>query len=116
MMPGAFTVDELLSAVRGLDATVGTATVYRSVAHLEESSWIERVGERAGSALFARCPAEDHHHHLVCTSCGKIAPAACPLEGDLTKTAERAGFLVTEHHVTLYGLCSSCRIDSGGAS
>lgn len=105
----AFTVDELAVRARGIDSTIGTATVYRAVANLDESDWIERVGERNGSVLYARCHAEEHHHHLVCTGCGRIEPAACPLDAGLTEAAARAGFLLTDHEVTLYGLCQTCR-------
>jgi len=109
---GAFTIDELASRVRRMDRTTGTATVYRAVAHLEESGWVERVGERGGSALYARCGAEEHHHHLVCTGCGRIEPAACPLDAGLAEEAERAGFLLTDHEVTLYGLCAACQTET----
>lgn len=113
-LPGAFTVDELASRVRLMDTTTGTATVYRAVAHLEQSGWVERVGDRRGSALYARCGAEDHHHHLVCTGCGRVEPAGCPLDAGLAQAAERAGFLLTDHEVTLYGLCPTCRTTGGG--
>ena len=108
-MGGAFTVDDLAVAARRCDATVGVATVYRAVAALEESGWLERVGERSGSALFARCSAGDHHHHhLICTSCGRIEPADCPLEVIASNLKTASGFVVTGHDVTLYGLCPDC--------
>lgn len=108
-LPGAFTIDELAMRARGIDSTIGTATVYRGVANLEESDWLERVGERNGSVLYARCHAEEHHHHIVCTGCGRIEPATCPLDAGFLETAARAGFVLTDHDVTLYGLCPSCR-------
>lgn len=108
-MTGAFTVEELTSRVRRADANTGVATVYRAVASLEGSGWLARVGERNGSALYARCDAEEHHHHLVCTGCGRVEPATCPLDTGLRDAAERAGFLLTDHDVTLYGLCPTCR-------
>ena len=112
-MPGAFTVEELAARVREADATVGVATVYRAVSSLEASGWIERVGGRNGSSLYARCSAEDHHHHLVCTGCGRTEPAVCPLDAGLAAAAERAGFLLTDHDVVLYGLCADCRPGGG---
>jgi len=42
-----------------IEGATGTATVYRAVAVLLGSGWLERVGERGGSALFARCSAGD---------------------------------------------------------
>jgi Fur family ferric uptake transcriptional regulator len=107
-MDGAFRVDQLTAAVRRLRPATGTATVYRAVAALEASGWLERVGERDGTALFARCHASDHHHHLVCTGCGATVPTACPLDERVSRSAVEAGFLMTAHEVRLYGLCAQC--------
>ena len=110
----AFTVDDLAVAIRQADASLGLATVYRAVSAMEESGWLERVGERAGSALYARCAeGERHHHHLICTGCGRLEPADCPVKA-IAETAEAAsGFVVTGHEVTLYGLCPDCAPRSG---
>ena len=113
-MGGAFTIDDLAAEVRKRDGSLGLATVYRGVAAMERTGWLERVGERDGSALFARCPAGGHHHHLICTGCGRIEPAHCPLE-EIVRPAERAtGFVVTGHEVTLYGLCPDCASEQEG--
>ena len=114
--PGAFTVDELVAASsqRGREA-VGTATAYRAVAALEESGWLERIGERDGSALFLRCNAgHGHHHHLVCDRCGHAEPTECPLPAIEYDAKEHGGFVVTRHEVTLYGLCAECAAASAG--
>ncbi len=108
-MPGAFTVDALAGAVRDRRPGTGVATVYRAVAAMVESGWLERVGERDGTALFTRCGAgERHHHHLVCTRCGATIATECPLDSGLQAVAARDGFIVTGHEVRLYGLCPSC--------
>ena len=116
--PGAFTVDELSASLRGrAGERAGTATVYRAVASLEASGWLERVGERSGSALFARCSAGGHHHHhLVCEQCGRTEPTACPVLPQVQTGATAGGFVVTRHEVTLYGLCAECstRSPEGG--
>lgn len=111
---GAFTVDELTNQVRALDSRAGaTATVYRAVAAMQEAGYLERVGERGGSALYARCSHTDHHHHIVCDSCGSTTPAECPLGPELVNTANSAGFTITRHSVTLYGLCPNCSAKAG---
>lgn len=112
-LPGAFTVDKLAACARGADASLGTATVYRAVAAMEASGWLERVGERGGSALFARCGAGGHHHHVVCDGCGRVAVAECPVA---VTPGDAAGFVVTRHEVTLYGLCPTCAAGSPGTS
>jgi Fe2+ or Zn2+ uptake regulation protein len=111
---GAFTVEELTRKVRDADARAGaTATVYRAVASLETSGFLERIGHRHGSALYARCGHADHHHHIICEACGTTTPAACPVGAEILDTARAAGFTVTRHSVTLYGLCPNCAREAG---
>jgi Fe2+ or Zn2+ uptake regulation protein len=108
-MPGAFTVGELTAAVRAGDARSGAnATVYRAVTAMEAAGFLERVGERDGSALYARCAHGTHHHHVVCDGCGRVAHADCPLGEAALASARDAGFTVTRHELTLYGLCPEC--------
>lgn len=111
-MRGAFSVEELTERVRSEhSAAVGTATVYRAVAAMETTGFIERVGTRRGQVLYARCGADDHHHHVVCEGCGRMAVAECPVD---TAAVAPVGFLVTRHEVTLYGLCPTCSRDGLG--
>jgi Fur family transcriptional regulator, ferric uptake regulator len=102
---GAFTVEELTEATRSRDVSAGTATVYRAVGALEASGWLEQVGKRGESALYARCDAGSrHHHHVVCERCGRVEATECPVR----VSPADGGFVVTRHEVTLYGLCPAC--------
>ncbi len=105
---GAFTVDELVDAVSAVSPSTGTATVYRAVGTMEAAGSLERVGSRDGSALYVRCCVEGHHHHLVCTGCWKVSHTACPLGEETTQQVAADSFVVTEHEITLYGLCAGC--------
>ena len=98
----------LAASVRAADPSIGTATVYRAVAAMLGSGWIERVGERDGSVLYAICASGGHHHHVVCDGCGKVATTTCPVRVDAGSADERDGFVITRHEVTLYGLCPAC--------
>jgi Fe2+ or Zn2+ uptake regulation protein len=110
-MPGAFSVEELDSAVRTADPATGVATVYRAVSAMLASGWLERVGERGGSALFARCDVGTrHHHHVVCDGCGRVEATACTVSSGPADESG-GGFVITRHEVTLYGLCPACAAD-----
>jgi Fur family ferric uptake transcriptional regulator len=106
----AFTVEELAEAtVRGADGRrTGIATVYRAVAAMAASGYLEAVGEREGRTLYARCDSGGHHHHLVCTGCGAVTEASCPLDSRALASAAERGFVVTHHEVSIYGLCRQC--------
>ncbi len=111
----AFTIDDLVAEVRALAPSVGIATVYRAVAAMEAAHAVERVGTRDESALYVRCTADGHHHHLVCTGCGLVAHATCPLD-DVPPLHGTEGFVVTAHELTLYGLCAGCATEVSPAS
>ena len=104
----AFTVEDLHAAVLATQAGIGVATVYRAVGAMAATGSVAPVGTRDGSTLYARCAGGSHHHHLVCTGCGAVVGIACPVDSALLHSAEKAGYTVTAHEVTLYGLCSTC--------
>jgi Fur family ferric uptake transcriptional regulator len=113
--PGGFTAEELHRAVADRTPGIGLATVYRALSAMQTAGSITEVGQRAGSALLARCDRHDHHHHLVCTACGAVVGVDCPLGNTALAAAEQAGLLVTRHEITLYGLCAACRCTQDGA-
>jgi len=105
---GAFTVEDLHASATLTDAGIGMATVYRAVASMTTAGSLAPVGYRNGSTLYALCTGGEHHHHIVCTGCGTVVGIACPINRALESAARRAGYTVTAHEVTLYGLCTSC--------
>ena len=113
---GAFSVDDLAVQAREADSAIGTATVYRAVAAMAREGFVQQVGARDGRALYVRCADAGHHHHLVCTGCGAVAEAPCPVDGAVTEAAGRGGFQITSHEVTLYGLCGACVRGAAGTA
>lgn len=111
-----FTVESLAEtlAVEGHD--IGLATVYRAVAAMRESGFIERIGAEEGTDLYAHCAATDHHHHMVCTACGRVLEAPCPIGSEALAAARHGGFTVTGHSLTIYGVCSECDVAGDVAS
>lgn len=107
----AFSVDELASRVRAEDPGIGLATVYRAVAAMEATGFIEQLGTRDGATLYARCPSGGHHHHMLCTSCSAVADVDCPVPAVPADPAA-AGFRVTGHRLVLYGVCPTCDRES----
>jgi Fur family ferric uptake transcriptional regulator len=104
----AFTVEELHRAAAALSPAIGVATVYRATAALEAAGSLTRLGWRDGSALFALCDRDDHHHHLVCTDCGAVTGVDCPLDERANAAAAEAGYAISRHDITLFGVCAVC--------
>lgn len=103
---GSFTVAELHESARRLEPRLGLATTYRTVELLRASGGVHPLlGD--GRNAYVRCR-PDHHHHLVCTSCGAVEETdlcAAPSEADLRR---RHGFRPAGHEVDIYGTCRRC--------
>jgi Fe2+ or Zn2+ uptake regulation protein len=95
--------------------SLALSSVYRTLAVLEQASIVHRL---ITSNEFSRYElAEElssHHHHLICTSCGRMKDFT--LSSKIEKTAARsleqiaaeAGFLMHGHRLDVVGLCSDC--------
>jgi Fur family ferric uptake transcriptional regulator len=91
------------------------SSVYRNLADLEQAGVVSRV---TTDEEFGRYElAEDligHHHHLVCSRCGKMRDVDVPpdlertLDRALDRIAKRAGFARVSHRLDLVGLCADC--------
>ena len=92
-----------------LGRQVGLASVYRMLDALTEQSLVQRVDVGDGVARYEPVR-RDHHHHLVCDTCGKVEPFADRgLERALEVVEERSGYSVVGHEVVVRGACADCR-------
>ena len=68
-----FTAEELWNRARKLDPKASRATVYRTIALLEESGLLREIDlgrdERVYDPNFLESP---DHNHLICVDCGKV--------------------------------------------
>lgn len=89
---------------------VGRASVYRTLEQLEELGLVQRVELGGDSAAFERIdPTGHHHHHLVCTKCGRVLPFEDEsLEEAIHGLGAREAFTVEGHDVILRGTCARC--------
>lgn len=107
---GAFrTAQALHDEMKAAGATVGLTTVYRTLQGLADAGEVDVLRTSDGEAIYRRCASDEHHHHLVCRSCGaSVEVASNEVEHWAAQTALRHGFTEVEHTAELYGLCSSC--------
>ena len=88
---------------------VGLATVYRVLTQFEEAGVVIRHNFEGGRAVF-EINQGGHHDHMVCVECGKIFEFHdITIEARQLKVAEKAGFVVDDHALYLYGVCAGMR-------
>jgi Fur family ferric uptake transcriptional regulator len=104
------TAQEIFDTLRADGRKVGIASIYRVLELLTEKGLLQRVDLGAGVARFEPAHSTgEHHHHLVCSSCGRVeAFEDDALERALHKVESRTGYSIAGHDVVLHGACSSC--------
>jgi Fur family ferric uptake transcriptional regulator len=95
-----------LEEIRARCPEVGLVTVYRTLDLLGNLGIVRRLdlGDGARYEL-----AENHHHHMICESCGDISEfEECPLDPELLPPGS-TDFEVRAHSLEVYGRCGACR-------
>jgi len=88
---------------------IGIATIYRVLTQFETSGIVSRHRFDRDSSVFELC-AGPHHDHLVCVKCTKVIEFVDNvIEKRQKNIAEQEGFEITDHSLTIYGLCSECQ-------
>ena len=88
---------------------IGLATVYRVLTQFEAAGLVQRHHFEGGNSVF-ELNRGDHHDHMVCVKCGKVAEFKDEvIERRQAEISERLGYELTDHCFYLYGLCSSCQ-------
>ena len=88
-------------------ADIGLATVYRVLMQFEQAGLLSRSHFDTGKAVF-EIRQSSHHDHLVCVRCGRVEEFHdAEIEHRQRVVAETMGFVLREHALTLYGLCSA---------
>lgn len=106
---GHFTAAEIAREARVRGIHVGRATVFRTLDALERALVVERIDLPSGGHAYVACDPL-HHHHVVCSRCGRTAEVE---EGRLAalvrSMGRRTGYQIDGHRMELYGLCPACR-------
>ncbi len=108
--PSHFDADTLVAKMRRRERKVSRATIYRTLALLEECGILRRslLGQNRG--LYETALDREHHDHLVCAGCGRIVEFHNEeIERLQEKVASESGFTLIEHVYEIFGLCAECR-------
>ena len=98
------------------DTTLAQSSAYRCLATLVEVGVVRRLVHVGDHALFELDEhLTEHHHHLVCESCGVVVDVTLPeavertMDRAFDAVASTAGFTPRHHAVDIYGECTDCR-------
>ena len=106
---GHFAAAALVRESRDRRLGIGRATIFRTLEVLTELGVVERLELPSGEHVYVGC-APIHHHHIVCSLCGRTAEIAdAGLRTVVRDVARRTGFRVEGHRLELFGLCPACQ-------
>ena len=69
------TAREIADVLREDGSQIGLASIYRTLDLLDRTGLVQRFEVGEGSARYEPAyPSGEHHHHIVCDSCGDVVP------------------------------------------
>lgn len=100
----------VLEGLREQEVAADRSSVFRALTRLEREGRVIRFDLGDGVARYE--PAGDHHEHVRCERCGKVAAVpGCAVAPVRAAVEERTGFRLTGHQVLFTGVCPACERD-----
>ena len=89
---------------------VGLVTVYRTIRTLAEMDIVCEISAEGHQRSYLLRKPVEHHHHLVCSSCGHVVDfVSSDVERLQSRLARETGFRIDGHTVEFVGCCAQCR-------
>ncbi|MDP4180109.1 MAG: transcriptional repressor [Bacillota bacterium] len=103
--------EDIYGIVKKTNPEIGMATVYRTILLFKEIGIVHKLDLDDGFGRYElnRQKSNHRHHHLICSVCNTVLE----VEQDLLESLEQQiylehGFIVKDHRVKFYGICSAC--------
>jgi len=105
-----FSAAELEEEVAQAAPDIGRATLFRLLATLIQQEVLSRVTLPTGEQGYVVCnDPRAHHHHAICTQCGKVVPVGtCGVDVRAKAVEKETSFRVTGHRLEYFGICAEC--------
>lgn len=104
-----------ITRILEVDPTLAQSSAYRNLTTLEQVGAVTRIVTGDDFAHYELAEhLTEHHHHLICSSCGDVSDFSLDtrtentLDRALQRAAGSADFTVDNHRLDLLGLCASC--------
>jgi Fur family ferric uptake transcriptional regulator len=105
--------EDMYKALLETGEDVGLATVYRVLTQFEAAGLVARHHFEGGQSVFELNQGE-HHDHILCISCGKVDEFSDEtIEQRQRAIAKKAGYMMTDHSLYIYGVCAECQKKKG---
>lgn len=91
------------------DGSIDKVTLYRNVESLAQVGVLKRIRLKDRQAYYELVE-KNHHHHIICSHCGKIKDITnCAVDIINKNFLRSVGFAkLTEHSLEFFGVCAVC--------
>jgi Fur family ferric uptake transcriptional regulator len=101
-------VQSIINYLKKRNVDADPATIFRMMHDFLQKGITRQIQLLEGKARY-ELSNKKHHHHLICTNCGKIEE----VKGDFLKQMEEKiykdkKFRVRDHSLEFFGLCADC--------
>jgi Fur family ferric uptake transcriptional regulator len=101
---------ELYQSLLKKKRRIGLTSIYRSLDLFESLGMVFKI-INGSNVKYKLCELENHHHHIVCKTCGNVVELDfCNISDWSNKVMESTGYQVTDHQLNFYGYCKNCKI------
>ena len=106
---GHHSAEEISDLLKQDGTTVSKATVYRTLALLEECGIFDSHDFGNGRKVYEKAIGRAHHDHLFCIGCGAVFEFQEPkIEALQDRVVEKYNFTAVYHSHKIFGYCSRC--------
>ncbi len=110
-----FTAEQLVAELAGVQATIGRATVYRTLEILAAVDVLTRLIQADGRPAYL-LGLPGHRHHLVCSECGTaVAFTLCPVDQLVSELSRDTDYTIHDHLLEVFGVCPPCQRNTAAA-
>lgn len=100
--------DDIYNKCKIINKNMNLSTVYRTLEIFEEKDLIDKFDLGCGKNSYA-IKKNFHKHMLECNLCHKEIEVMCPMQSIEELVKLQTGFELTEHSLTLKGVCEDCK-------
>ena len=105
---GHVSAEEIYQDIRRRYPGLNLSTVYRTLELLKETGLVTETDMGDGRVRF-HSMGHEHHHHLVCSKCGKVIDLDEETLSPLTSVlSDKYGFHADLKHLAIFGRCKGC--------
>jgi Fur family transcriptional regulator, ferric uptake regulator len=86
---------------------INIVTIYRTLESFVKLGLVAQTQFKDQIAVFELAD-HQHHHHVLCESCGKIEDITLDENLLLSAAKKKSSFQIKSHHLEFFGLCHKC--------